>query len=59
MHGKFRHLPCEALTARFSKAELLSMQNSTSKWPKFRDDFCRFSRAMTRHRNRARAENVE
>jgi hypothetical protein len=42
MHGKFRHLPCEALTARFSKAELLSMQTSTSKWPKFRDDFSDF-----------------
>jgi hypothetical protein len=33
------------LAARFSKAELLSMQIGISKWPKFRDDFRQFSHA--------------
>jgi len=59
MRGKFRYLAHEAFAARFSKAELLSMQTSTSKWPKFRNDFRQFSHAMTRHRNRAQAANVE
>ena len=43
MRGKFRQFMREALAARFSKAELLSMQTSTSNWPKFRNDFCQFS----------------
>jgi hypothetical protein len=45
MRGKFRQFMREALAARFSKAELLSMQSSTFNWPKFRDDFFRFSHA--------------
>jgi hypothetical protein len=59
MFGKFRQSTRKALAARFSKAELLSMQASTSKWPKFRDDFSRFSRAITQHWNHAQAANVE
>jgi hypothetical protein len=32
----------ETIAPHFSKAELLSMQPTTSKWPKFCNDFCRF-----------------
>jgi hypothetical protein len=45
MRGKFRQFMREALAARFGKSELLSMQTSTSNWPKFRNDFCQFSHA--------------
>jgi len=42
MCGKFRQFSRKTFAARFSKAELLSMQPTTSKWPKFCNDFCRF-----------------
>ena len=42
MCGKFRQFGRKAFVAHFSKAELLSMQPTTSKWPKFCNDFCGF-----------------
>jgi hypothetical protein len=42
LRGMFRQSSRETRAAHFSKAELLSMQPTTSEWPKFCDDFCKF-----------------